>query len=1193
MRSELQPTLKKVGALRLDGLLPLLRQSSQYQDFVRRARDVHVAAQSLPSLSLDLPEAARPYLIAALQGDWPGPVLIVCGRPEHARFLDEQIRAWSPTPEGIVSFPPPDTLFYDRSPWDRETAHGRVSVLAQLAALQGSGATAGGQGMVVTTSMWALMTKTTPAMALRRATRTITVGTRLPMHEFLRQNVRAGYEYAVVVEEPGTFSHRGSIIDIYPPNLSEPLRLDFFGDELDSMRTFSPASQRSLGELQQATLAPATEALPEWGTAAAAALADIDLRSCNPATRHRLGEQREQLVAGSHFPGIESYLPYLYPRPSTLLDFVPANALVLMDDVVALETAAFGLENQSLGLRAEMVRDGDLPANFAVPYFPWEELKGRLASRRAISLAYGPEEEPSPFKETFVAAPRYAGQLRQALADIAELGARDQRVVLVTRQAERLADLMREQNTYVSPVAEVVQVPEPGHLYLVDGILAEGWAFSPSQLVVMTDAEIFGWVRARRRRPVTQHRIAPETLFADLQEGDWVVHVEYGIGRYHGMTRKTISSLAREYIEIEYAAGDRLYVPIHQADRVSRYVGSDDRPPRQHRLGGREWASVREHAERAVRDIAQELLELYAAREVAPGYAFGPDTAWQHELEASFLYEETDDQLRALSEVKADMEKPKPMDRLLCGDVGYGKTEVALRAAFKAVMDSRQVAVLVPTTVLAQQHFHTFRQRLRAFPVTVEMLSRFRTPREQQEVLESLRSGGADVVIGTHRLLSKDVSFKDLGLLIVDEEQRFGVTHKERLKQMRHEVDVLTMTATPIPRTLYMAMSGIRDMSIIDTPPENRLAIRTQVSEYDEALIRKAVLRELDRGGQVYFVHNRVQDIERIAENLRRIVPEASLVIGHGQMDEGELAQVMLGFAQGEHDILLCTTIIENGLDIPNVNTIIVERADTFGLSQLYQLRGRVGRGMNRAYAYLLYRPPLVDDARKRLQTIQEAAELGAGLRVAMRDMEIRGAGDLLGGEQSGHIAAIGFDLYCRLLQLAVEELQAASGEPMNVIQRARGKAKAQPIALDLGPSIDLPVSAYLPDTVIPEGPLRLRLYRRLARVDSLDEIGELTQELTDRFGQLPDPVSGLLYLLRVRVLAAESGIQAVKGDSSQITLLLPSPLPPGTAERLSARNPGLHARGTHLRMSATGKWKERLIELLGTLGALELVSVD
>ena len=1205
----------------LTGLLHLLREHGAYQallSMIRERQTRHVSArhaserhaserhaQGPTVLSLELLEAARPFLLGALQRDWPGPVLVVTGKPEDARYLADEAGIWSGELDSGASgessirvFQAPDTIFYDRSAWDRETAHARVSVLAQLVALQAEDAQSG-RGLLITSSIWALMAKSISPTAFRRAKRALrsplSVGDMLPLYSLLESLVRAGYEAATVVERPGTFGHRGSLVDIYPPHRSEPVRIDWFGDEIDSIRTFDPGTQRSMEHLHSVDLVPASEALPEWGQAAAEALERLDLAACNSATRQRMLEERAKLAEGAFFEGIEYYMPYLYPRPSTLLDALPPNALLLVDDLVALETAALGMENQALRLRSEMIEDGQLPPNFAVPYFTWGELKTRLEAKGAISMGYGLDQAPGPFAESFIAAPKYGGHLDQALADVAELQTDGQRVVMVTRQAERLADLLRDKHIYVTPSDDVTEMPEPGSVSLVDGILAEGWAAPTDQIVLLTDAEIFGWLRMRRRRPPKRRRLAPESVFSQLTPGDYVVHVEYGIGRYHGMTRKRLGELERDYLEIEYAAGDRLYVPIHQADRVSRYLGAAadgtvEREPHMHRLGGTEWIAVRARAEKAVRDIALDLLELYAAREVAPGHAFASDTEWQRELEASFPYQETEDQLQALAEIKRDMESAKPMDRLICGDVGYGKTEVALRAAFKAVMDGKQVAVLVPTTVLAQQHFYTFRRRLRAFPVAVEMLSRFVPPQEQDRILSDLSAGRVDIVIGTHRLLSNDVTFRDLGLIIIDEEQRFGVSHKEHLKQLRREVDVLTLTATPIPRTLYMALGGIRDMSVIDTPPEDRLGIRTFVSEFDESLVRKAILRELDRGGQVYVVHNRVYDIEEMAARLARIVPEASIVVGHGQMGEGELAQVMLGFAQGEYDVLLCTTIIESGLDIPNVNTIIIDRADTFGLAQLYQLRGRVGRGINRARAYLLYKPPLSDVARKRLETIREASELGAGFRIAMRDMEIRGAGEILGPEQSGHIVAVGFDLYMRLLQQAVDELRESSGEPINAIRRAQHTTTMAALQAELGPSVDLPVSAYIPETWISDESLRLRLYRRLARVEREDEIDGIIQELKDRFGELPDPVQGLLYVLRVRVVGAETGVTAISNNPKQIVVALPLPLHPDAAAQIERRHHRVTARGTRIWLSLTDSWQARLLDVLCTLAQTELV---
>ncbi|MHB0856599.1 MAG: transcription-repair coupling factor [Anaerolineae bacterium] len=1182
----------------LTGLLDLIRSQERYGDLLRQLEATSEAkpGKGFPALSLGVLESVRTFVVAALQADWPGPVIVLTGQPESARHIADQLRAWGGAPAGVHYFHAPDTVFYDRTPWDRETLRARITTLAALSALR-SGSEDDGRGMVVTASVWSVMARSVTPLALRRAIRQVAVGQRLSQRELLEACVAMGYEYASVVEEAGAFTHRGSLVDVYPVNQAQPVRIDFFGDEVDSIRSFDPATQRSMERMDALTLIPAVEALPEWGSAAAGVLQSLDLSGCDAATQQRMAEDIARIANGETFAGIEYYLPYLYPRAATLLDYMPNNALLLVDDSVALESAVANLEAQAEELRASLVAEKQLPGGFAAPYVSWEILQARLAALNVVSLGHGLGEEPPFFgEEAFVAAPRYGGQLQHALVDVAELTEKGQRVVLMTRQAERVADLLHDENVYVTPVEGLERAPQPGSVSIVDGIVAEGWIYGPAQLVVLTDAELFGWTRVRKRVGTRRRRVAPETLLGDLSDGDYVVHIEHGIGRYHGMVRKTLGGLEREYLEIEYASGDRLFVPSYQADRVSRYLGADDREPYMHRLGSAEWAVARTKVEKAVRDIAASLLELYAAREVTSGHAFSADTVWQHELEASFPYEETDDQLRALTEVKGDMERAKPMDRLICGDVGYGKTEVALRAAFKAVMDGKQVAILVPTTVLAQQHFYTFRRRLRAFPMMVEMLSRFRSPEEQDEVLSGLTTGKVDIVVGTHRLLSKDVTFKDLGLLIIDEEQRFGVSHKEQLKQMRREVDVLTLTATPIPRTLYLALSGARDMSVIDTPPEDRLPVRTFVSGYDEGLIRRAILREIDRGGQIYFVHNRVHDIYAVADELRRIVPEASLVVGHGQMAEDELAQVMLGFAQGEHDVLLCTTIIESGLDIPNVNTIIIDHADAFGLAQLHQLRGRVGRSVNRAYAYLLYddRRPLTDIARKRLQTIQEATELGAGFRVAMRDMEIRGVGEILGAEQHGHIAAIGFDLYCKLLQTAVEELRQNTGDAIDAIHRAQHKIASTALALGPGPNVDLPLSAYLPDEFIADTQLRLRFYRRLARIDSVEEIADLGQELQDRFGSLPDSVRNLLYLLEVRTYATEAGVTSISHEQEHILLALPLPLAPDTAREIISEFHTVRARGTRIWLATTtGRWREVLVELLRFLRQLAVVEQE
>ncbi|HWP64029.1 MAG TPA: transcription-repair coupling factor, partial [Candidatus Binatia bacterium] len=704
------------------------------------------------------------------------------------------------------------------------------------------------------------------------------------------------------------------------------------------------------------------------------------------------------------------------------------------------------------------------------------------------------------------------------------------RIVVASDQAPRLAELLAEAGRPVGTTLVVREPPPPGAVVLVERSLNGGFAGGPDGLVFVTDRELFGAVRVRR--PKIRRRVVPRDLLERLSPGDLVVHIDHGIARYERMVRRSVGSGdARDYLELSFAGGDRIFVPVEQIGRISRYTGGE--APALSRLGGTEWARTKQRVRRAVTNLAEELLALYAAREAAVGHAFGPDSPWQAELEASFPYEETPDQLRALAEVKADMESARPMDRLVVGDVGYGKTEVALRAAFKAVVEGKQVAVLVPTTVLADQHYRTFSQRFAAFPFTVRLLSRFVPPAEQARTVAGLRSGSVDVVIGTHRLLSRDVAFRDLGLVIVDEEQRFGVAAKERLKQLRTEVDVLTLSATPIPRTLNLALAGLRDLSVIETPPEDRLPIQTRVAEASAGLVRDAILRELDRGGQVYYVHNRVETIEAQAEQLRRLLPGARIVVGHGQMPERTLEDVMRAFAAGEADVLVCTTIIESGLDIPNANTIIIDRADQLGLAQLYQLRGRVGRSSRRAYAYLLYRPRarMSDEARRRLQAIFNASELGAGFQIALADLEIRGAGNILGAEQSGHIAAVGFDLYSRLLAEAVEEVRAR--------REGRPPVRELPAAV-----VDLPVEAHLPEAYVPDEAQRLDCYRRLARARSADDLAVLRAELVDRFGPLPPPAVRLLEVVELRLAAEKAGIAAVGREEGWLVVRFAVPRP-------------------------------------------------
>ncbi len=1169
-------------ALTLKGLLPILREHQAYKWLVEKL--LEGKAHPFP---LDLAEPARPFVLAALLKDLKRPIVLIVSSVEKARRYYEELRSWAENPEDILLFKEPDALPYEREPWGKETIAQRVEVLFRLALyLTPYRNSLPFNPPLVIASIRSLLYKTIPVKDFLMGMRLIKVGQEQPFQKLRRFLDELGYRYETVVDEPGTFSYRGGILDLYPPSSRLPVRMEFFGDEIETIRLFDPGTQRSLGQVECFALTPASEALPGFGPVAAESFSSFDLSSCHPLAQNRFREDLENLSRGKYFRGIEFYIPFIYPAPGSFLDFLSQETLVVSEDPYELETAVQSLIFQMSEVEKELIRAGEIPPELPSPYFSAEKLMERL--RRRTDLIIAREEEETPLARAFFYAPLYAGQLERLLDESIAMERSGSRVIIVTRQAHRLAEILAGKGWITQPTTGLELPPPPSSLTLIKGILSEGWILQSdgTHTVLLTDAEIFGWTRPAPRRPLKVHRPAPETFFGDIKPGDYVVHIDHGIGIFRGLTRLSLHGVEREYLEVEYAAGDRLYVPVHQADRLSRYVSISDEPPALHRLGTADWEFAKERARRAVTEIAKELLQLYTAREVVTGHAFSPDTPWQAELEASFPYEETPDQLRAVEEVKRDMEQPRPMDRLICGDAGYGKTEVALRAAFKAVMDGKQVAVLVPTTVLAQQHYETFKERLKPFPVTVEMLSRLRSPAEQKEILEKLKKGAIDIIIGTHRLLQKDVVFKDLGLVIIDEEQRFGVLHKEHFKKLRTQVDVLTLTATPIPRTLYMSLAGIRDMSTIETPPEERLPVKVYVGPYDETMVRQAILRELNRGGQVFFVHNRVQDIKEVAAKVKKLAPNARIEIAHGQLPEEKLARVMLDFASGKIDILVCTSIIESGLDIPNANTIIVNKADTFGLAQLYQLRGRVGRGSVRAYAYFLYDPetPLSESARRRLEAIMEAGELGAGLRIALKDLEIRGAGEILGPKQHGHIAAIGFELYCRLLARAVQELR--EGEEA---------AKSSLLALS-DVNIDLPLPSYIPEDYVPDPFLRLQLYRRMAQLQTLEQIEEMRAELEDRFGPLPVAVRYLLYQLRIKALAIRAGVKSIGVEEGQIAVRLDGAINEAELRKrlgdLVSRGPGhffppvrIGRKAIWLPMGKRDEWQKLLEKTLERLG--------
>ena len=1097
-----------------------------------------------------VPHGAKSYLAAALALAPGGErVCWVARDAEIGDRVAEELGAWLGDPALVAVLEPRTSLAYERSELVPDETAARVAALAAWRA---------GRARVLVASVQALLQATIAPGDLPAELRTIKPGTRIGLEALLGELFERGYTPVLEVAGRGEFARRGGIVDVFPPSAPLPVRIEFFGDEIDSLRAFDPTDQRSVEPVKELVLLPATEfLLPPGGADAirarlgrlAAKLPErlaLDLaRFAGEGTLERpaAASAGRALAAGD---AAEVWARLI--APSTGLDHLDPTTLFVLDEPGDLADAADFLWRQAEERHGELVDAGELPKDWPQSFLPSRDWKARLHGARTLELTWQSEAAEAAgmahasrgltsgdlfgWREPVLPPGR-----TERLVDGVEhwLGERA-RVVLVSDQAPRLAELLGEAGHAVGIVSRVTEAPPPGAIALVERSLNGGFEGGPDGLALVTDRELFGSVRVRR--PKAMRRVVPRDILERLTTGDMVVHIDHGIARYEQMLRRGVAGEERDYLELSFAAGDRIFVPVEQINRVSRYSGGEN--PQLSRLGGTDWLRTKQRVRKAVNDLAEELLNLYAKREAAEGFAYGIDTPWQSEMEASFPYEETPDQLRAVIEVKIDMEARKPMDRLVVGDVGYGKTEVALRAAFKATQDGKQVAVLVPTTVLAGQHFKTFSQRFAAFPLSVKLLSRFVSGKEQDATIAGLAAGQVDIVIGTHRLLSKDVAFKDLGLVVVDEEQRFGVAAKERLKQLRSAVDVLTLSATPIPRTLNLALAGIRDLSVIETPPEDRLPIQTRVAEASAGLVRDAILRELDRGGQVFYVHNRVETIEAQAEQLRRLLPDARIVVGHGQMAEGTLERVMLTFADGAADVLVCTTIIESGLDIPNANTIVIDRADTLGLAQLYQLRGRVGRSSRRAYAYLLYRrrERMSEEARKRLQAIFNASELGAGFQIALADLEIRGAGNILGGEQSGFMASVGFDLYSRLLAEAVEEAKAR--------RELREPVREVPQAV-----VDLPVDAHLPDSYVPETAQKLELYRRLARSRTAGDLAAFRQEVTDRYGPMPAPVLRLVEVAELRLAAEGAGVASLAREEGWLVVRFGAGLSRATAMQL------------------------------------------
>jgi transcription-repair coupling factor (superfamily II helicase) len=1146
-------TLTRVTT-RLGGILELAERSERYRELASRiaARErVHVA---------DATAGARAFAWSALVGNAGRAVALIAPSEDRARRWRAELAGWLGE-ERVLAFPERETMPFEASSPSGSAVHQRLLTLWRIANVN--------EPLAVVASLRALLEHTIPPDELARRGRTLHVRERLPWQQTAAWLFELGYEPVTEVSEPGTFSRRGGIIDIYPASAEQPVRVELFGDEIDTIRAFDPVTQRSQAALDEVTVLPAREFSLDRATDVAdelvrAGWSDLahgeDGPDLSPYAR-----LVELLREGTYAPGADAFAPKLGASAS-LLDHLREPATVVFEDAVELDLAHDALEAQAEQRRSELAEQG-LPVRVFPPPYVTRSRIDEAAARHG-SARVGAERDA--VRLGWGGAPSYAGRLEQFLREVAG-GGTDTRIV-ATPQAARLAELLADRDVVTTAREMVEEPPAAGALVVARVPLAEGFSVPELGVRVFTDAEVFGFRKPRhpeRRR----RRVHIGTFLSDLKPGDHVVHEDHGIARFERFLTKEVNGVVREYLELRFAGTDLVALPTERVDRVTRYVGGT--PPALSALGGREWLATKRKAKKAAEEIARELLRLYAARESTPGFAFSKDTPWQIEMENAFPYTETPDQLQAIEDTKRDMERARPMDRLIVGDVGYGKTEVALRAAFKAVMDGKQVAIVVPTTVLAQQHYETFAERLATFPVRVAMLSRFRTPAEQREVVAALGTGEIDVVVGTHRLLQKDVRFRDLGLVVIDEEHRFGVKHKEKLKQLRTEVDVLSLTATPIPRTLHMALSGVRDISVIETPPEDRQPIETVVVERSDDVLREAILRELDRGGQVYYVHNRVQGIEHEAQRLRQLAPKARYVVAHGQMHERKLERVMVEFADAEHDVLVCTTIIESGLDIPNVNTIVINRAGQLGLAQLYQLRGRVGRSAEKAYAYLLYskQERLTEEARKRLQAVFEASELGAGFKIAMSDLEIRGAGNILGAEQHGHVAAVGFELYAQLLEEAVNE-QRGAPRPAAVLPEV---------------TVDLALSTAIPDDYVPSRQRKLETYRRIAGLATLDELAALRDELRDRYGPPPEPVRNLLYGVEVKLRALKAGAAEVRARGAELRVVLGRDIATDERVRVLRSFPRAQIGQRQIRLSvldAKGDWRDALTRALDLVAA-------
>lgn len=1102
----------------MQALIQAFSADSDYQSIVAGLRK-----GMREQLVSGLTGSSKQVMIASLAADMQVPIFIITHNMFSAQKIMEDLVECMPEEE-VLLFPSQEVIAAEAAAASPEMMAQRIEALTRLAT--------GFRGVVV--APYAGVRKLLPNKEVFIDSQIqIRVGDTLELESFLLRMTELGYERVDRVESKGEMSVRGGIIDFFPITSQTAFRIELFDVEIDSIRSFDVSDQRSVDKLDAMVILPCSDILANgkrFHNASQhayellqAQLGKMSEKQIKEKLLEHLGYEIEQLKGSGRFPGLYKYISLLYPERQTLFDFVPKDSILIMDEPLRLLETVKQLERDEAEWMTHSLEEGkNLPA------FIVSKTYDSLLFRKPFPTLYVslflrqvPQSQPQNIVNFMSRAMQsFHGQMNLLKTEMERWKKTGSKVLLLANGQERMDRVRRVLQDY--------NIEEPT---ILDGNLQAGFELPSIHLVVITEGEVFTQ-KQRKARKVDKKIDNAERIksYQELKVGDYVVHVNHGIGKYVGIGTLVINGIHKDYIHILYAGGDKLSVPIDQIELIQKYVGAEEgKEPKVYKLGGSDWTRVKSKARASVKDIADDLIKLYAERQATTGYGFGEDTPYQQEFEGMFPYDATVDQVRAIEEIKKDMETPRPMDRLLCGDVGYGKTEVAVRAAFKAAIDGKQVAILVPTTILAQQHYETFRERFSGYPFRIHVLSRFRSKKEQTETMKGIKAGTVDIVIGTHRLLSQDVQFKDLGLLIIDEEQRFGVSHKEKLKRLKTNVDVLTLTATPIPRTLHMSMLGVRDLSVIETPPENRFPVQTYVVEHSNALVRESIERELAREGQVYYLYNRVQGIHQMADTISMLVPDAKVTVAHGQMSEQELEKTILDFLDGEYDVLVSTSIIETGVDIPNVNTLIVHDADKMGLSQLYQLRGRVGRSNRIAYAYFTYQRDkvLTEVAEKRLQAIKEFTELGSGFKIAMRDLSIRGAGNLLGAEQHGFIASVGFDLYSQMLTEEIAKrkagLDGGADEPVKEWQT----------------QLDIQLDAYLPPEYIYDSMQKIEIYKKVAHIRKQEEAEDLQEELIDRFGDLPQAVTNLMTVARLKIYGAEYHIESItqKGDDYHIKI--------------------------------------------------------